>query len=238
MNILQFDSEQSCVAGVATFWRDRLRTKPALKHCLASGNTPIPVYKELVRSVQQGQVSFKQAVVFALDEFGGLALDDPGKCTQMLLRDLVGHVDLPGSSFRFFDADALDLDAECRAYDRAIGQGFDVVLLGIGLNGHLGMNEPGSAADSASRRIDLHPTTISSSARYLTHQRLPQWGLTVGMKQFFDSREVWLMATGKAKAEIVQRIVKGEISTDVPASLMRRHANCSLFVDAAAGGLL
>src|SRR4029079_5296162 len=127
---------------------------------------------------------------------------------------------------------------ECQAYDRAAGKGFDVVLLGIGLNGHLGMNEPGSSPDSLTRRIELHPSTVNSSARYLTHSHLPQWGLTIGMTQFFDSAEVWLVATGSAKAEIVRRVVKGEITADVPASLMRRHANCSLFVDAAPAALL
>ena len=238
MNILRFDSEKSWLSGVATFWRDRLHVQPRLRQCLASGNTPIPVYGELVRAVQQKQVSLRQATVFALDEFGGLAPDDAGKCRNMLLRDLVGHVDLPPNNFHCFDADAPDLDAECAAFDRRVGPGFDLVILGIGLNGHLGMNEPGSSIDSPTRRVDLAETTISSSAKYLTHANLPRWGLTVGMKQFFASKEVWLVATGAAKAEIVRRVVQGEITEDVPASLMRRHANCSLFVDAAAGSLL
>jgi glucosamine-6-phosphate isomerase len=238
MNILQFDGEPSWVAGVVTYWRDRLRTQPALKHCLASGNTPIPVFREMVRAVRRGDVSFRDAVIFALDEFGGLPADDPGMCRHLLSRDLVRNVDLQSRNFHYFDPEASDLEAECRDFDRRAGKGFDLVLLGIGLNGHLGMNEPGSALDSPTRRTDLHPTTISSSARYLTHQQLPTWGLTVGMQQFFDSREVWLVATGKAKAEIVQRVIRGDVTPEVPASLMRRHPNCSLFIDAAAGSLL
>jgi glucosamine-6-phosphate deaminase len=238
MNILLFESETSWVAGVATFWRDRLRSRPALKHCLASGNTPIPVYHEMVRAARQGDVSFRDAIVFALDEFGGLPAEDPGKCRHMLTRDLVKHVNIQEKNFRFFNPDTPDLEAECRAFDKQIGKGFDLVLLGIGLNGHLGMNEPGSAPDSPTRRVDLHATTISSSAKYLTHHHLPKWGLTVGMHQFFNSREVWLIATGPAKADIIRRVVRDEITTDVPASLMRRHPNCTLFVDAAAGSLL
>lgn len=238
MNLLQFDSEFSWVAGVATFWRDRLRSQPALKHCLASGNTPIPVYREMVQSAKRGDVSFRKASVFALDEFGDLPEDDPGKCRHMLTRDLVSHVDLAAENFHFFNPDAADLQAECEAFDRKVGNGFDLVLLGIGLNGHLGMNEPGSAPDSPTRRVDLHATTISSSAKYLTHQHLPKWGLTVGMQQFANSREVWLVATGKAKAEIIKKIVRGEVTTNVPASLMRQHPNCTLFLDAAAASLL
>lgn len=238
MNVLRFDSEAACVAGVAAFWRDRLRQSPSLTHCLASGNTPIPVYREMSRSVRAGQVSFKNARVFALDEFGGLAPDDPGRCHNMLWRDLIGPVEMPKAQFHFLNPEAKDLEMECRAYDQAIGRGFDLVLLGIGMNGHLGMNEPGSAPDSNTRRIDLHESTIRGSAAYLTHANLPKWGLTVGMKQFFGSSEVWLMATGSKKAEIVSRVVKGQVSEQVPASLMHRHSNCSLFVDQAAGALL
>ena len=238
MNLLQFDSEPSWVAGVTTYWRDRLHVNPASRHCLASGHTPIPIYREMVCAAQRGLVSFQQTTVFALDEFGELAPDDAGKCSNMLRRDLVGPVGLPETNFHELHADVPDLDEQCRAYDRAIGHGFDIVLLGIGVNGHLGMNEPGSAIDSPTRRTDLHPSTIAASARYLTHQRLPRWGLTVGMKQFFASKEVWLVAIGSAKAKIIQSIVQGEISEQVPASLMRQHPNCTLFIDAAAGALL
>jgi glucosamine-6-phosphate deaminase len=238
MNVLHFDSGASWLAGVVTSWRDRLRLNPTLRQCIASGNTPIPIYRQMVQSVRLGHVSFAQAVIFALDEFGGLAPDDPGRCKNMLWRDLVAQADLPQDNFNYLDPDVPDLAAECRRYDAAIGTGFDLVLLGIGPNGHLGMNEPGSAVDSPTRREDLHPSTVTASARYLTHQRLPEWGLTVGMAQLFASKEVWLVVTGQAKAEIVERILQGEISTDVPASLMRRHPNCSLFLDAAAGSSL
>ena len=234
MNVLRFDSEKSWLAGVGTFWRDRLHIQPGLRQCLASGNTPIPVYREMVQAVQAKQVSFRQASIFALDEFGGLAPDDAGKCRNMLLRDLVSHVDLPTDRFHCFDADAPDIQAECAAFDSRAGQGFDLVILGIGLNGHLGMNEPGASMDVPTRRVDLAESTIRSSAKYLTHGNLPRWGVTVGMNQFFASREVWLLATGSAKAEIVRRVVLGEISDEVPASLMRRHPNCSFFLDAQA----
>jgi glucosamine-6-phosphate deaminase len=128
--------------------------------------------------------------------------------------------------------------SHCRDYDTAVGAGFDLVLLGIGTNGHLGMNEPGSAADSSTRRVDLHETTIQSSARYFTHTNLPRWGLTIGLQGILAAREVWVLANGARKAEIVERTVRGEIGAANPASLLRRHPNCSLFVDNAAAALL
>jgi glucosamine-6-phosphate deaminase len=238
MNILCFDSETAWVNGAATFWRDRLRLNPRLRVCLASGHTPNAIYAEMARAVQRKEVSFRQAVMFTLDEFGGLAPDDPGRCINMLKRYLIDHTDLPAKQFYALNPDAQDLDAECRAFDAAVGGPFDLVLLGIGLNGHLGMNEPGSAADSGTRRVDLHESTINSSARYVAHQQLPRWGLTVGMKQLLEAKEVWLLASGERKAEIIRRTITDPISETLPASLLRRHPNCSLFVDAAAAALI
>jgi len=190
------------------------------------------------RSARAGLVSFARASVFALDEFGGLALDDPGRTRQTLQRQLLDAVDLPPAAFHFLDADDPDVAQQCTGYDAAIGDGFDLMLLGIGLNGHLGMNEPGSPVDSSTRRVELHSATIQSSARYFTHQNLPQWGLTVGLKTILASKEVWLLANGAGKAGIIQQTIRGDISSSNPASLLRRHPDCSLFVDADAGALL
>lgn len=238
MNVLRFDSESAWVQGVSTFWRDRLRTNPRLTICLPTGLTPNPIYAEMVRSFRAGHASFAQASVYALDEYGDLAPDDPGRTRNMLLDRLIGHVDLPRDAFRCLDPGASDVEQQCGRYDAAIGDGFDLVLLGIGLNGHLGMNEPGSQADSPTRRVELHHTTIQSAARYLSHGNLPRWGITVGLKPILASKEIWLLANGPAKAGIIQRTIAGEISEEVPASLLRRHSNCSVFVDAAAGRLL
>lgn len=238
MNVLRFESEAAWAAGVATFWRDRLVTNPRLRICLPTGLTPSPVYAEMVRSVRAGQASFARASGFALDEYGDLAPDDAGRTRQMLRQHLIGQVDLPPDAAHFLDTDDPDIEDQCRRYDGAIGGGFDLVILGLGLNGHLGMNEPGSAADSPTRRVDLHESTIAASARYLTHRNLPRWGITVGLKPILASKEVWLLATGASKAAIIHRTITGEVGESVPATLLQRHPNCSVFVDAAAGALL
>lgn len=238
MHVLRFDTEAAWVSGVSVFWRDRLRANPRLKMCLPTGLTPVGIYAEMVRSAAAGHASFGDATIFALDEFGGLAADDPGRTRRTLERLLIGAAGPAAPAFHFLDPDAPDLAAHCRAYDAAIGDGFDLVLLGVGANGHLGMNEPGSDEDSPTRRVDLHPQTIHASSRYFAHQNLPTWGLTVGLRAILASREVWLLANGRGKAEIVRRTLDGDISPDNPASLLRRHPNCSLFVDAEAGGLL
>jgi len=236
MNVLRFDTESAWVGAVCSLLRDRLRTKPDLKICLPSGTTPVGIYAEMSRSARAGLVSFARASVFALDEFGGLAPDDPGRTKHTLQRQLIDAVDLPPAAFHYLDPDVPDTAEHCKDYDAAIGDGFDLMLLGIGLNGHLGMNEPGSPVDSSTRRVELEGTTIQSSARYFAHHNLPRWGLTVGMKTVLESKEVWVLANGAAKAPIIQQTLRGEIDSSNPASLLRRHPNCSLFVDAEAGG--
>lgn len=238
MNILKFDSEESWVEGSTSLWRDRLRNNPRLRMCLPSGHTPNKAFAAMGRSVQKRQVSFREAEIFCLDEFGGLPRDDQGRCANMLRHYLLQHIDLPERNFHWIDIDAPDLEKPCRDYERAIGAGFDLTLLGLGLNGHLGMNEPGSSVDSGVRRVDLASTTVASSAKYLAHANLPTWGVAVGLKQLLGSKEVWLLVNGPAKAEIVKRVVHGAIGEDVPATLLRKHANSFLIVDGEAGALL
>ncbi|HKQ38739.1 MAG TPA: glucosamine-6-phosphate deaminase [Verrucomicrobiae bacterium] len=235
MNLFKFDSETAWVNGIASLWRDRLRTNPKLRMCLPSGHTPNPIFAAMGKSVAAGQVSFKQAEIFALDEFGGLPPDDEGLCANMLQRYLLKHIDLPPQNFHRIDPNGKNVAQE---YDGFIGAGFDLTLLGIGLNGHLGMNEPGSPIDGTTRRVELHPTTVASSAKYLTHKNLPTWGVAVGLKHLLGSKEVWLLANGTKKVEIIQRATKGPVSNDVPASLLRNHPNAFFMVDAEAGALV
>jgi glucosamine-6-phosphate deaminase len=238
MNVLRFDSGTTWARAISSLWRDRLHLKPDLRMCLPSGTTPVEVYGEMSRSARDGLVSFEHGTVFALDEFGGLAADDPGRTSQTLRRQLIDAVDLPRSAFHLLDPDNNDVVGHCADYDAAIGDGFDLVLLGIGLNGHLGMNEPGSPLDSATRRVELHDSTVQSSARYFSHENLPRWGLTVGLKVLLSAQEVWLLAKGPAKADIVRDTVRGVIGISNPASLLRRHSNAWLFLDEAAGARL
>ena len=238
MHLLRFDAETAWLSAVGSLWRDRLRAKPTLTMCLPSGGTPARIYAEMVRSHGEGLVSFARARLFVLDEFGGIAADDPGGTRNTLQRQLLDGVDLPPSAFHVLDPNHGDLTRHCADYDAAVGDRFDLMVLGLGLNGHLGMNEPGSAIDSVTRRVELHPGTIQSSARYFPHGRLPDWGLTVGLKAILAAKEVWVLANGAAKAPVIERIVRGAISTDNPASLLRRHANCALIVDADAAAAL
>ena len=238
MNLLEFESIERWVGALSAFFADRLWRNPQLRICLPSGQTPTPLYAALARAEKEGQISFQRVTIFCLDEFGGLDPSDPGRCVQMLRRDLIDRIELPEKQFHQLDPDAADLNLICRAYDEAIGAGFDLCLLGLGPNGHLGMNEPGSLPESRTRRVDLAEETIASSRRYLTHSQLPRWGVTVGLGAILKSREVWLLATGPAKAEIVRRTLREPVEAAIPSTFLRQHPHCSVFLDAPAAALL
>jgi glucosamine-6-phosphate deaminase len=122
MNVLRFDSETAWTHAISSLWRDRLRVKPDLRMCLPSGTTPVDIYLEMSRSAREGLVSFARASIFALDEFGGIASDDPGRTSHTLRRQLVQAIDLPPTAFHSLDPDSPDLLTHCREYDAAIGQ--------------------------------------------------------------------------------------------------------------------
>jgi glucosamine-6-phosphate deaminase len=223
-------SREQWADSVAEMLVARVQVRPALRLCLPTGLTPVPIYERVAAAVSAGRVSFRRAEVFLLDEFGGVAPDDPGRCDQMLRRFLLAQVDLPEARFHRFSLEG-DIEGECSAYEQAIGAGCDLSLLGLGGNGHIGMNEPGSPADSLTRRVDLAPETTAATARYFSHDRLPTWGVTMGVATILRSEEVWLLAAGAGKADIVRRTLRDPVTTAVPASLLRTHPTTLLIVD-------
>ena len=238
MHTRTFESIETWAENLARLWVERLQARPDMRICLAAGNTPVPVCEAMVRACQAGEVSFGEAPIFALDEYGELAPNDPVRCANMIRCCLLNHVDLPADNFHELATEAENLDQVCADYDAAIGEGFDLAILGIGLNGHLGMNEPGTSAEATTHRVELHPASIQSAAGYLDGREPPRWGITVGMKHLLAAKEVWLLAAGEAKAEIVAQVAQGKPTTDIPASLLRDHPECTLFLDEEAAAML
>ena len=189
-------------------------------------------------AVAAERVSFAESTVFLLDEFGGLAPGDPGRCDTMIRRDLLDVIDLPETSFNRFDPDEEDLDHEvARYWSSVVATGLDLTIVGLGMNGHVGLNEPGAAIDSPARLVDLQATTLASQGRY-GGDHPATWGLTLGLAEILSSQEVWLIVTGAAKAEITKAVLEGPITPEVPGSLLRTHDNLTVLLDeSAASGL-
>jgi 6-phosphogluconolactonase/glucosamine-6-phosphate isomerase/deaminase len=213
------------------------RAPHGLRVCVASGNTPRPVFAELARVIHAGDLDPAQLELTLLDEYGGLEPDDPGRCAAMLERDFLEPAGLMLKDVERFDPDAFDPGAELERFRDAVQKGFDLCILGVGLNGHLGMNEPGSPSDASTRRVELHTSSQSAAAAYGARQT-PTWGVTIGLKELLAAQEVWLLVTGSSKADIVARALEGEVTTDVPASLLQHHPNVTAWLDSSAASQL
>ena len=170
------------------------------------------------------------ATAFLLDEFG-LPEGSPARCDVMLRRELLDLLDEPPGRLVTWDTSAEDRDAECRRMEADIADGgLDLVIVGIGPNGHVGMNEPGTPPQSRSRVVDLHPETRRGALRYGAATE-PAWGMTLGIATLMEADTIWLLATGAAKAAIMARALRGEVTPEVPASLLLDHPDLRVYLD-------
>ncbi|HEY3279144.1 MAG TPA: glucosamine-6-phosphate deaminase [Gemmatimonadales bacterium] len=210
---------------------------------LATGSTPIGIYRELIRRHQAGAVDFSRVVTFNLDEYYPMAPDSPHSYRRYMWENLFAHVNTAPDSVHIPDgAVPRERLAEyCAAYERAIADagGIDFQLLGIGKSGHIGFNEPGSSPDSRTRLVTLDTITRKDAAAdFFGEDNVPREAITMGVATILEAREIALIATGEHKAEIVQRAVEGEVEPDVAATFLQRHPNATVFLDLAAAGEL
>jgi glucosamine-6-phosphate deaminase len=201
-----------------------------LRLCLATGATPKPVYAEIPID------ALAASTAFLLDEFGGLSARHPGRCESMLRMALLNRV--PAREFYFPDVDASDLATECVRYRELINQGgLDLALLGLGTNGHLGLNEPGSTPDLTTRVVQLTEETREGARRYGADPP-PTWGLAIGLAEILAAREVWLLVTGPTKAEVLRQVINNSVTEELPASFLQTHPNATIWADHEAAALL
>jgi len=198
---------------------------------LPTGKTPLALYDELACRCREGAVSFRRATVFALDELLGLRDGDPRSFRATLRGAIVGRVDLDPSRFH-------SPAGEGREYEDLIVRagGLDLVLLGIGRNGHIAFNEPGSDRGTRTRRVALAPATVEEMTASFAPDPPPREAVTIGVATILEARRVVLMAVGAGKAPAVARAVSGPIDASCPASWLRTHTDASLVIDAAAAG--
>jgi glucosamine-6-phosphate deaminase len=209
---------------------------------LATGSSPLALYDELAARSAAGRLSFARARGFLLDEYVGLPADHPERYAAVVQRELAARVDLPPGAVQGPDGDADDLPAACRAYERLLAEagGVDLQVLGVGTDGHVAFNEPGSSLASRTRVKTLTAQTRADNARFFGGDvdAVPRHVLTQGLGTILEARHLVLLASGPAKAEAVRQLVEGPVSARWPGTVLQHHPHVSVLVDeAAASGL-
>lgn len=226
----------------ADAFTDLLGRRPQAVLGLATGSSPLSVYDELVRRHEQGGVSFAQARAFTLDEYVGLPKDHPERYRNVIDRDFVGRVDFAPDAVRGPDGSADDIPAACEEYEAAIAEagGVDLQILGIGTDGHIAFNEPGSSLASRTRIKTLTRQTRIDNARFFGDDvdAVPTHCLTQGLATIMAARHVMLVATGSGKAEAVHHLAEGAVSAMWPATILQHHPHVTVLLDPAAAGRL
>lgn len=238
MEVILQPSRNAAITLAARLIEDRLRAKPVLVLGLATGRTMEGVYDRLAQS----GVSFAGVRTFNLDEYIGLAADDPRSYARYMRDRLFGRVNIDPRNTNLPDGTAADLAAEASRYEAAIvaAGGIDLQLLGIGETGHIGFNEPLSAITSRTRDKTLAPATRRQNAEMFGGDpaAVPARALTMGVGTILDARELLLLACGASKAAMVAAAVEGPLTAFVSASAIQLHPNCKVIVDADAAAAL
>ncbi|MDQ0374116.1 glucosamine-6-phosphate deaminase [Cellulomonas humilata] len=219
-----------------------VREQPDTVLGLATGSSPLAVYDELARRHAEHDLSFARVRAFMLDEYVGLAADHPERYRNVIEKEIASRVDFAPGAVQGPDGLAEDLVAACAAYEEAIASvgGVDLQLLGIGTDGHIAFNEPGSSLASRTRIKTLTRQTREDNARFFGGDidQVPQHCLTQGLATIMSARHLVLLATGRGKAEAVHQLVEGPVSAMWPATILQHHPHVTVLVDDAAASRL
>ncbi len=208
---------------------------------LATGGSPMGMYKELIKMNSEGSVDFSNVTTVNLDEYIGLSGDHPQSYRYFMNENLFNHINIDKNNTYVPNGLAENIEEECKEYDSRITElgGTDVQLLGIGNNGHIAFNEPDNELLSGTHLTKLTEETIKANARFFESvDEVPTQALTMGLGGIMRSKKIIVIASGESKAEAVKAMVSGKISTNMPASMLQMHRDVTVIVDEAAAKLL
>ena len=202
---------------------------------LPTGSSPMPVYEEWIRRYKAGEISFKNVVTFNMDEYVNLPVDHPESYHSFMFENLFNHIDIPPENINILNGNAPDLEKECRSYEAKIKQygGIELFLGGIGPDGHIAFNEPGSSLVSRTRVKTLSYDTILANSRFFDNDmsKVPTQALTVGVGTVMDAKEVVIIITGFSKARAVREVIEGGVSHMWTVSMLQLHEHAIIALD-------
>ena len=239
--VIIFEDAQEISKYAVELIKNELDKKPTLVLGLPTGKTVIPIYSELVKAHEEKRVNLSKTKVFDLDEYIGLKSEQKESFEYFLNKNLFTRIKIPEKNLNFIKGTAINLTKECEEYEQKIKKagGIDLMILGIGANGHIAFNEPGSQFDSRTREIILtYSTKAANFGRLYSLIKAPKRALTIGIATILESKKVVLIATGKHKAKAIKEMLESPPNTKYPASALQKHKDVTILLDKAAANLL
>lgn len=241
MDIKIFNNSTEIGNAAAEIIKNKVNDKNNAVLGLATGASPVPTYKKIIEEYNKGNVSFKDVKTFNLDEYCSIPAADKNSYYTFMHENLFNHIDIKEENVHVPDGNPENAEEYCRAYDASIvsAGGIDIQVLGIGRNGHIGFNEPSDCFSSGTYKVKLTDSTIEANKIYFESENdVPKEAITMGVESIINAKEIILIAEGKAKAQAIHDMIKGEISPACPASILQKHDNVHVFIDKDAASLL
>lgn len=241
MEIRIFDTIQQASEAGAEIIAQAMKARKDTVLGLATGSTPVPMYKELIRRNKSGELDFAGVRTYNLDEYVGLDGTHDQSYRYFMNDNLFDHINIDKANTHVPCGNGADHDADAKQYDEMVeaAGGIDVQVLGIGNNGHIGFNEPADVFIKGTHVVNLTESTIDANQRFFARREdVPKQAVTMGVGNIMRAKKVILLAFGKGKAEAVKAMVNGEIDPKVPASILQLHADVVVLLDREAAALL
>ncbi|AEM78550.1 MULTISPECIES: glucosamine-6-phosphate deaminase [Thermoanaerobacter] len=208
---------------------------------LATGSTPLGMYKHLIEMYKRGEIDFSNVITFNLDEYIGLSPDHPQSYHYFMFHNFFNHINIKKENVHIPNGIAEDLEEECRKYEEEIEKagGIDLQILGIGVNGHIGFNEPEESIETKTHVVTLTEDTINANKRFFkSAEEVPRKAITMGLGSIMKAKKIVLLASGKNKAEAIKETIKGQLTTKVPATVLALHPDVIIIIDKEAASLI
>ncbi|WP_075980449.1 glucosamine-6-phosphate deaminase [Bacillus massilinigeriensis] len=234
MKVIQVKDYEEMSRAAAQYIIQKVQQNPSITLGLATGGTPIGTYQHLIEDHQKNHTSYQGVKTFNLDEYIGLSNDHPNSYHYYMDQELFNHIDIQKTNVHIPRGDQMDYERECSYYEDLIeeNEGIDLQILGIGNNGHIGFNEPGTSFQSKTHLVNLTPSTREANARYFKSiEEVPTQAITMGIGTIMKSKEVLLLISGDNKKDALFNLLHGEISENFPASVLRNHPCVTIFAD-------
>jgi glucosamine-6-phosphate isomerase len=214
--------------------------EPKAVLCLAAGDTPRLAFTLIAGMAKKRKINFSECTFVGLDEWVGIGPENPGSCHYFLRHHLFDPLQVKEEQIHLFNSLAGNIEAECSKMDSIISEkgGIDLMLVGVGMNGHIGFNEPGVSPQLYSHIIDLDATTQSVGQKYFKESTVLKKGITLGLQHLLESKKAILMASGEKKSGVIEKALEGPITPDMPASIIRKHKQGCVMIDQQAASLL